>query len=136
MSVLLPLQAALSARLTGDAPLMARVTAVYDGQAPQSTPESPVVLPYVVIGEPTEVPQRPLERAGWSATLTLHVWSNYPGRREALEIADLMDAALAAPLALTGHTSARLKPEFRTVLVEADGVRHAPVRYRILTFAT
>lgn len=130
MSALWPIQKAAVARLKGNAAFMARVTGVHDGQAPQGA-----TMPYVVIGEPTETSSRTLERAGWVDTLTMHIFSAYAGRKEALEIATLMDAALAAPLALDGHTSARLKPEFRTVLVEEGGVRHAPIRYRLFTLA-
>lgn len=129
MSALWPLQKALATRLKANAPLMARVSGVHDGEAPQGA-----ALPYIVIGGPTEFPSGVLGPQGFSDTLTVHIWSGYQGRKEALEIAALMDAALVEPLTLEGHTAARLRPEFRTVLVEDDGVRHAPVRYRILTF--
>lgn len=129
MSALLSLQGAVLARLTGDAPLMGRLQGIYDGAAPQGAP-----MPFVVLGAPTEGSGNTLDRTGWSDTLTLHVLSDYAGSKEVLELVALMDAALAAPLAMDGHTSTRMRREFLTVLVEDDGVRHAPVRYRILTF--
>lgn len=129
MSALLALQAALVGRLVADAPLMAVATGVYDGRAPQGA-----TLPYVVVGEPTEIPSGNLGPQGWNDTIAVHIWSGYAGRKEALEILELMDTALAAPLVLSGHTTARLRREFVTALVEETGVRHVPIRYRILTF--
>jgi hypothetical protein len=130
VSALWPLQKAIVQRLKADAALMGRVSGIHDGEVPQGA----AALPYVVIGAPTEAPAGVLGPRGWSDTLTLHVWSGYDGRKEALEIVALIDAALASPLTLDGHTSARLRQEFLTVLVEDDGVRHAPVRYRAFTF--
>lgn len=129
MSALWPLQKAVASRLQADAALMARVTGIHDGRAPEAEP-----MPYIVIGEPTEIPFDTLGRAGYQPTLTIHVWSAQRGTsQEVNEIVALMDAALAAPLTLDGHTEARLRPEFRTVLVEDNGNRHAPVRYRAYT---
>lgn len=132
MSALLPLQIAVVARLEGDTPLMARITGVHDGMAPEDAQ-----LDYLVIGEPTEVPFGALGTDGYQDTLTLHLWSGYVhSRKEVLEIAELVDNALAAPLAINGHTSARLKPEFRTALLDTERGRrwHAPIRYRVTTF--
>lgn len=132
MSALWPLQKALSARWKADAALMARLPGgIHDGAAPEGT-----AVPYLVIGEPTETPVEAFGASGYSDTITAHVFSEYKGRKEALEIVELMNSALTTPLALDGHTSARLRQEFLTVLVEEDGIRHAPVRYRASTFVT
>lgn len=128
MSALWPVQVAAYGALTGHAPLMAAVAGVYDGEAAQDA-----VAPYIVVGSATEVPANTFGRRGWGDTLTIHVWSEYNGRREALEILDLIDAALANPLVIDGHQTARLKREFAEVLTDPDGSRHVPARYRVTT---
>ena len=128
MTALLPLQAAIVTALKAHAPLMAVVTGIHDGQAPQGA-----AAPYIVVGSATEVPGPTFGRA-WSDTLTLHIWSDYAGRKEALEILDLMDAALASVLVISGHTSAKLRREFAEVLIDPDGLRHVPARYRVTTW--
>ena len=128
MGALWPVQVAVYTRLTGDAALMAAVGGVYDGVASDAA-----VAPYVVIGSSTEAPARTFGRAGWSDTLTIHVWSDYAGRLQSLSVLELIDAALAAPLAIGGHQTARLSREFAEVLVDPGGMRHIPARYRVTT---
>ena len=129
MSALWPVQKALVGRLKATPALIARVSGVYDGQAPQGTS-----MPYVVVGEATERDASAMAERGFSDTITLHVWSAYPGRKEALEIVGMIDLALRDPLSLEGHTEADLRLDFATTLVEEDGVRHMPIRYRFSTF--
>lgn len=132
MSALWPVQTAVYARLTSDAALTARATGgVHDGEAPQGA-----AMPYIVIGEATETRADVFGRRGWSDTLTIHIWSRYPGRMEVLDTLQLIDAALREPLTLTGHTAARLKREFGEVIYDPDGARHVPARYRITTWET
>ena len=128
MSALWPVQVAVYTALTNHAPLMAAVEGVYDGEAAQEA-----AFPYIVVGSATEAPVGVFGGAMWSDTLVIHVWSDYGGRREALEILTLIDAALASPLAIDGHTTARLKREFAEVLIDLDGSRHVPARYRVTT---
>jgi hypothetical protein len=131
MSALWPVQVAMVTALKAAAGVKALVgdpARVYDGQAPQGAAK-----PYIVVGDHTEAPSNALGRLGWSDTITAHVFSDYAGTKEALAVVTAMDAALAAPLTISGHGAARLKPEFGTVLVEDEGVRHAPRRYRVTT---
>lgn len=134
MSAMWPVQVAMVTALKAAAGIKALVgdpARVYDGQAPQGA-----AMPYIVVGDHTEVPSNVLGGLGWSDTITCHVFSRYAGTKEALQGVAAMDAALAGPLTISGHGAARLKPEFGTVLVEEDGVRHAPRRYRVTTYAT
>lgn len=115
------------ARLKGNAGVGALVgQRIYDGKAPQGAE-----LPYTVVGDQTERPRRAYGRAGYSDTLTVHHFSSYDGSQEVLAMVAATNAALQAPLVLAGFQPARLKPEFTEVVVEEDGTRHAPVRYRI-----
>lgn len=130
MSAIWPVQQALAARLKADAALMARVTGVFDGQAPQA-----VALPFVVIGEPAEVPGDAFGDA-FDTSFLLHVWSATTGSsREAHEIAALIDAALAAPLAVPGYGDVSAREESRNLLTEEDGTRHLALRLRFLSYA-
>lgn len=130
MSLLWPLQKALVARLKGDPGVSALVgQRVHDGQAPAGTG-----YPYVVVGESTEVEARTMGRSGFTDTVTVHIWSQYDGRKEALQVLTAIGRALAAPLVLDGYGSARLRQEFVTTLLDTDGpvtLRHVPARFRI-----
>ena len=77
--VLTPLQAALYARLTGDAALMADISGVYDG------PREGTAYPYVVLGEVIETADNALGQFGSESLVTLHVWSRAQGFKEGLE---------------------------------------------------
>ena len=129
MSAIWAVQVAALQRWKADPRLAAKVTGVYDGAAPADTP-----YPYIVVGQKTEAPRGALGAVGWNATLTAHIWSTYDGDKEGVEILALMHAALREPLALNGHGSARLKPEQTLTLIERGGVRHFPIRYRILAW--
>jgi hypothetical protein len=124
-------QVALAARWLGWAPLAALVgDRIYDGRAPDGAEK-----PYIVIDSPTEVPQGTFGRDGANSTLSAHVHSDFDGAEEIAAVMKEMFAALAEPLVLDGHTRARLRRDFATVLVEGDS-RHAPVRFRALTMET
>jgi hypothetical protein len=125
------LQESVVARLRADAGVTALVgVRVYDGEAPEGAS-----MPFLIVGEPTETPEDVLGRDGYMITLTFHAWSTHRGRKQVLEILEAMDAALTgAVLTLAGFLSARARREFRSVLVEDDGVRHGLARYRFITW--
>jgi hypothetical protein len=136
VSLIRAAQAAAVARWKADAGVDALVgDRIYDGQAPKGA-----VLPYVVVGEPTQ--GRAMESmggAGSEVTLTCHVWSEYEGSSECLNVVTAMTAAVAVPLTLAGYGERRLREEFVTVLVDTSEEvtrRHAPVRYRIAAWPT
>lgn len=107
---------------------------IFDGRAEPGT-----VFPYVVVGEPTGEPRPVMGTAGGNVTLTAHVFSDYAGDKEALQAAAALSAALGTRLTLEGFGAALLREEFSTVLVEYDDdrtIRHAPIRYRIVSWPT
>lgn len=126
--MLWPLQRALFERWSSDPELQALIDGrIFDGLAPSETE-----YPYVRIEQPTEVPGlRALGSTGWSGTITAGAFSRYEGGAEVLgSVVPAMHAALADPLEVEGYGTVRLKPEFTTLLVEEESIRHAPVRYR------
>lgn len=126
-----PVQAAVYARLTGDATLLALITGVYD-----FVPES-VEFDYVVIGEATEIPDNRHGGFGRETTITLHVWSRYRGHSRGQRIAARITALLDhQPLTIDGlhHVSTRF--EFSQTLTDPEppgDIRHIPMRFRIVT---
>ena len=127
MTALWPVQVAAVTRWKADPGVAALVgDRIFDGEA-----EDGAAMPYVVVGDHTERPQHTLEREGWSATLTAHVFSAYRGSREALAIVAALGAAVKEPLTLEPFGAARLRRDFLDLQVEDDHTRHALVRYRI-----
>jgi hypothetical protein len=123
------------AALTGDAPYMALVDAVYDGRAPQGA-----TFPYTVIGATTEVDEGDLDGEGWGLTLTLHDWSEYAGKKECQQIREARDALLhRTHLTVAGFGEVHVFREFAEILVDAsepDGpLRHGITRYRATAWA-
>jgi len=111
---------------------------VYDGTAPSATS-----WPYILIDSPTEVESgSAMGMRGFANTVSAHAFSKVVGYDaeygegdEARAIVAAMDAAVrTSALTLTGHTAASLRLDFATLLVEPDGTRHAPVRFRATTW--
>ncbi|MDO4952397.1 MAG: DUF3168 domain-containing protein [Synergistaceae bacterium] len=77
---------ALYAALSGNAALMAKITAISD--VIPDNQESP----YIKVGTANET--HDLIEKGSEIEVTLHIWSEYLGRKEILEIRELVKAAL------------------------------------------
>jgi hypothetical protein len=127
----LALQSALVASLVASADLTILMGAsrIFD-DVPPGTP-----YPYVTIGQTVERDWSTGSDFGSEHTVTLHVWSREPGRRQVHQIVGLMRAALAsAPLTLADHRLVNLRHEFSDARRESDGeTYHALVRYRAVT---
>lgn len=123
-----PLQEALYKRFSGYEPLMERVTGVSD-DAPKDQ-----LAPYITLGENTVMDWGTKLNDGEEITVTLHCWSEYPGKKEAKEILSLMLEALSEPLSVEGgfHVDfARL--DMAEVLDDPDGItKHGVLRVRFL----
>lgn len=108
---------------------------VYDSVPfqPDGTPQ--VNFPCIVIGDDTLAPWDTDDSLGTSATITLHVWSRYLGKREVKEIQGRIYAALnrqAANLSAAGYRFVDSLYEFSEIVEEIDGkTRHGISRYRI-----
>src|SRR5690554_4378261 len=93
----LALQGAILQRLKSYSPLMARATAVYD-HVPQTAQ-----FPYVVIGDDTAIDFDTDDTTGAESTITIHVWSQKRGRKEAKQIqGDIYDALHRYELSVSG----------------------------------
>lgn len=126
-----PLQKAVYTALTGNAPLMAQVTAVWD------EPDENAPLPIVAIGEATTVDNSSKTTDGQIHTLSLHVWSGEHGKMELKNIMGLVyDALNGASLTLDGHTLVCINFDNANDLRELEGektVYHGIMRFRAIT---
>src|SRR5690606_9406725 len=92
-------QKAVVSALKANPALMARVTGVFD-KVP-----SDQRFPYVTLGSLFETEADTHTTRGLLASVTLHVWSEYEGNREAAEILEALDAVLdRQPLSVPGWT--------------------------------
>lgn len=126
-TALLPLQGAILAALKAHAPLMAKVTGVYD------VPPSTAVLPYVSVGSITEQPTDAHNQRGIDTAFVLHIWSDYQGNAQAGQIlASLTDVLDRQPLTVTGwpHVSIALDQAY-TVEDPDPRIRHINARFRV-----
>ncbi|WP_327587041.1 DUF3168 domain-containing protein [Nonomuraea sp. NBC_00507] len=73
MSAIWPVQQAIYARLTADAPLMGLIDGVYD-EVPEAKDK-----PYIVFAEITEKDDSTHDRRGFELMVTLNIWSAYRG---------------------------------------------------------
>lgn len=87
MSHLTVVQAVYTA-LTGNAALMAKIKGVYD-VVPEGTDG-----PYIALGYQQSLRGRIIDETERNWYYDLDIWSSYQGRKEVLEIADLVRAAL------------------------------------------
>lgn len=121
MSASFELQQAIYAALTNDTELMAEITGVYD-----SVPDNKSDFPYVTIGEDVLTEFDTDSGTGHTASITIHTWSRYNGRKEAKTIQGLIyDTLHNAPLPLTGYSMLLLRQETENTLLDPDGkTRH------------
>lgn len=103
---------------------------VYD-DIPQDT-----VYPYVQIGEETAVNDGTKTLDAVEHTLTIHVWSQYRGRREIKTIMkSVYDLLHNTAISVSGASLVNVRQEFSTTLAENDGItRHGVMRFRAVVF--
>jgi len=125
------LQQSLLGKLARDATLLSLLGAprVYD-DVPQGAD-----FPYLTFGHSLARDWSTGTDEGSEHILTLHVWSQAKGRKEAHEIMGAVRSALHDQvLSLTGHRLINLRHEFSEARREPDGeIYHGIVRYRAVT---
>jgi hypothetical protein len=102
---------------------------IYDD--PPAEPE----FPYVTLGRAEARASDAANMAALEHAITLHVWSRYGGRAEALDVIGALRTALHdAPLAVAGRRLIFLFVTFTDVFRSGDGrTTHGVVRLRALT---
>lgn len=124
----LGIQSAIFTKLSGDSTLMALVTGVYDS-LPANTP-----YPYAVIGEDTEVAWNALTKIGREVTVTIHIFSQEAGMKQAKTIASRITSLIERQtLSASGITTVSSKLDLALFFTDPDGItRHGVVRFRFL----
>lgn len=126
----LPLQTAIYNRLT---------TGSISANVFDSTPNLPAGMPfdsfpYVTIGEDHFTPNDTDDKRGVRASVYLHIWSRYDGKKECKEIMKEIDDLLnrqAGSLSATGYRFIDVILEFSNIIDETDGETvHGVLRYR------
>lgn len=104
--------------------------AVYD-----DFPGKDVAMPYVVMGEVSGRDWSDKFSPGQEVTSTLHVWSDYPGRKECAEMQDkVLHALTKDKLILSAEFNAVLSGlDMSEIIIDIDGVtRHGILRIKYL----
>lgn len=131
-SAALALQSAVVARLAASSEVSALtggVARIFDDVPPATA------YPYVTVGQALDRDWSTGSSGGREHTLTVHIWSQSPGRREVHRIAAAVSATLHdAPLALTGHHLVNLRHELTEARRDPDGSTYQGiVRFRAVT---
>lgn len=130
MSAEIALVAAIRAAAMDDAGVQAII-----GDRFYDDPPPGVTFPYITIGRVESRPIDASEREALEHGLTLHVWSRYGGRAEALQvIAALRGCLHNAGLNVTDRRLVLLFAQFADVFRSGDGITtHGVLRLKAIT---
>lgn len=127
------LQERIFATLNNDSNLTStQGVAVYD-EVPENS-----AYPYISIGEATSTDYSTSDLSGSQTTMTIHIWSQYKGAKEAKNIMDRVHTLLHdTTLTVTGFNLINLRFEFIDTLQDPDGItRHGVMRFRAVMLGT
>lgn len=130
MSAEIALAAAIRAAALADAEVQALIADRFFDEPPPD-----VAYPYVTIGRVESRPLDASERAALEHAVTLHVWSRYGGRAEALDAIGALRGCLHnASLAVADRRLVLLYALFTDVFRSGDGrTTHGVLRLRAIT---
>jgi hypothetical protein len=98
-------------------------------------PPTDVAFPYVTLGRVESRPADASDADAQEHVVTVHAWSRYGGRAEALDLIDALRAAFHnAPLSVEGRRLVMLFAVFADVFRDGDGrTTHGVLRLRAIT---
>lgn len=130
MNAALELQKAVFAALSGDAALVTRL----GGARIHDRTPARAEFPYVTLGRMSATDHSTASERADEALMTLNVWSQAKGKREVLEIAELVRAALDdAPLALAAGRLTLIRFEALDVRYDAAAdAQQGAMRFRAI----
>ena len=111
--------------------LQSMTPAVYDDVPDQA---GGLTFPYIVIGDATSRDWSDDTYTGTDNTVTIHVWSRYPGYLEAKELMREIDARLnRAELTVADASLLTCDLEYAEAMRDPDGeTRHGVMRFRVV----
>lgn len=89
-------------------------------------------FPYVVLGRVFSTPERTKTTEGERVEITLDIWSQYKGKKEAVEIMKLIESTLDDELVIDGADVITQEVKSREVFEVADSLYKGTVVYEIL----
>ena len=105
------------------------------GRVYDAVPKNPA-MPYVDIGETQSISEDVQGRDGVDEFRTVHIWSEYQGQKELLDIAGAIRSALhGKPLTVTGRLALVWVQDLRTMLDPDGRTQHGVLTIRIRHFA-
>ena len=124
------IQKAIYDSLNSDTTISGMITGIFDDV------NEGTAYPYIVIGDDTAINVGTKTVDALEYTLTLHVWSQYRGRKEVKEImAAIYDVLHDADLTVQNSVLVNIRQEFEQTLVDGDGItRHGVIRFRAVVF--
>lgn len=129
----LNLGTAIYTRITGDSPIMARLTGGFHEDVPENE-----VYPYLLLDDFNSTPWRTLSRPGEDVIVTFRVFSEYEGSKETQQIVDDLQRLFGdvTGISVTGWLfAASWFESFGPVTREERSnyvvIRNTPVRYRM-----
>jgi len=130
-SSLWDLQVGIFSILEGDVALGLLTNGVYDGEVP---PEDEVRTPYVRLGEWNEVADNLHTRLGREVTVTIHVYSDYRGFKEAKLIGNRVIQLLEhQPISGTDWRIIVCQFESAQTIMDPERIRHNVLVFRLKT---
>lgn len=124
------LQKAVFEKLTGNAPLMALITSVYD------RPPAGASFPYITIGDADIADLSSLGALGTEQRVELHIWSREGGRAQAATIMDAVYGLLHnGSLTIIGQQLISIRFLSSEIMLENDGwTYHGRMQLRVLLY--
>lgn len=93
------------------------------------------VFPFIAIGSHTEEIYNTFDRFGREAVITINIWSQYKGYKEALEILELINQTLDYQnISITDNDLVYIRYDDSSTIREPDGrTRQIAARFRVIT---
>jgi len=119
------LQEGIFQRLSSDPAVLEKVTGVFDAVGEDQ------LHPYITIGEPTMLPFTTKQKFGEELSIVIHAWSDYEGKKEAIDILNLCLKALAIQMTLEGFVIRKVEVDAIRVIDDLDPrIRHGILRMK------
>lgn len=124
-TAMIELQTAIFQRLSSDSDISEKVKGVFDAVEEDQT------FPYITIGEPVTEPFLIKQKFVEELSIVIHAWSVYEGKKEAIDILNLVLMALSKRMDLNGFTIEKVDVNQIRVFDDTDPrIKHGIVRMK------
>jgi hypothetical protein len=124
-TAMIELQTSIFQRLSSDFAVMQKVKGVFDAV------EEDQPFPYITIGEPTSEQFVLKQKFVEELSIVIHAWSTYEGKKEAVDILNLVLMSLSKRMDLKGFTIEKVDVNQIRVFDDTDPrIKHGIVRMK------